>query len=122
MRTRQSWFALESSSLSSRRPLYEALEHRRLQTTTSWTADSISNLSGTYAAEVLVGSNSSDPSGSAAMEVGVNGVSTDQSFVEWDSDPSDGLDSDWQSVQYSIALGSSGAASLDVASVDSVSS
>ena len=68
MRTRQSWFALESSSLSRRRPLFETLEQRRLQSTTSWTENSISNLSGTYVAEVALGGNG-DPCGAAGTAV-----------------------------------------------------
>jgi hypothetical protein len=93
----------------------EPVEPRCFMSVTTWSDNSISDLSGaTYFGEVLLGDDG-DPWGIATGTAGQYDEQETWSFAQWDSNLDDGLDSDWRSVSLSINSSGTGGATFQVA-------
>jgi hypothetical protein len=106
----------------------ETFEARRLMSTTAWTAETISEISGDYFGEVLVGDNG-NVSGIPTVTAGSGGEADSWTFNTWDSNVDDGFDSEWVGVQFSIGAGqgawevsNSGAATFSTGTSPSIGS
>lgn len=97
----------------------EPLESRWLKsvTTVSATDNEISNISFDYVGQVQVGDNGYQ-GGIPGAAIAVNGTETNSTPVLW-GDMSNGFDSGWQNVQFSVNANSSGTANLNLANADS---
>src|SRR4051812_12721029 len=74
--------------------LVELMEPRCFMSVSSWTADSISNVSGAYFGEALMGDNGSYW-GCPTATAGTGDEAEIWTYRPWDSNLDDGLDSGW---------------------------
>jgi hypothetical protein len=90
-----------AKSISKARPVLEPMEERCFKSVSSWSDSNIAGFSGDYFATALYGDNGDMwgvPTGAAGQ-----GDDWDAwSYMQWDSNTSDGIDSGWHDVQLSI--------------------
>jgi hypothetical protein len=92
----------------------EPIESRLFKSVSSWQDDYISDLSGaSYFGAVYVGDNG-DPWGYATTDAGTNDEPQVWSYITWDSNPDDGLDSGWRGMQLDVNTGGNGGGSWEV--------
>jgi hypothetical protein len=108
---------MQSVSKWAGRALMEEIEGRRMMSVSFYQATSLSDLSGNYFGQVLVGDNG-NACGMPTVVVGQGDEQLAWCYPAWDSNLDDGLDSGW--VATSFQLGSGGI-SMDVAKDGSAS-
>jgi hypothetical protein len=82
----------------------EHVEGRRLMSVTTWTSSSISEPSGAYFGQVLMGDNG-NVYGTPTVVVGAGGEALASTYLTWDSNLDDGMDSGWVNAWFVDAAG-----------------